>query len=119
MIYKIKDMLAMRTAIAEFCAFLSREKVPENGVFNSRLTLNELVGNVLRHTDGEASFRGEIKDGFIELSVFSNRPFTPPKTTQRVDVYAEHGRGLFLVDSFCAERETIGDSGIFVKIRIE
>lgn len=118
MIYRIKDVLAMREAIAEFCAFLAREKVPADSVFNSKLVVSELVGNVLRHTDDEATFHGEVKDGFIELSVFSNGAFTPPSTSKQADVYAEHGRGLFLVDKFCVER-TAKDGGIFVRIRIE
>ena len=35
------------------------------------------------------------------------------------EVYSEHGRGFYLVDSVCAERKLTGDGGILVRIKIK
>lgn len=119
MIFEIDNYSSMQDAIARFCLFLSQNEVPDERVFDSRLVANELVGNVLRHAQGRARLHGEIREGFVELAVFSSVSFTPPKTTQQADLYAEHGRGLYLVDSVCHERTTTKDGGILVRIRIK
>ena len=55
----------------------------------------------------------------IRLKINSTSPFTPPETSGLPHVYAEHGRGLFLVDSVCEERITTEDGGILVRIKIQ
>ncbi len=119
MIFEIKNHVAMREALDALCSYLAQQGVPPERVFDSKLVATELVGNVLRHSDGIAKLCGEIEGGFIELIVFSSIPFIPPKTSQKVEVYAEGGRGLYLVDSVCEERFSTGDGGIKVRIRVE
>ena len=119
MIFEIDDYSSMQDAITRFCLFLSQNKVPDERVFDSRLVANELVGNVLRHAQGRAKLHGDIREGFVELVVFSSVAFIPPTTAPKADLYAEHGRGLFLIDSVCYERKTTKDGGILVRIRIE
>ncbi len=117
--FEVKDHAALQRAVEAFCRFLKTENVPEERVFDSRLAINELVGNVLRHTDGVADFCGQVKDGFVEVCVRSAKRFTPPeKSVLPADVFSEHGRGLFLVDSVSEERVAMEDGGIKVRIRI-
>ncbi len=116
--FEIKDYPTMKRAITDFCRFLDEQGVSKDRVFDSRLALNELVGNVLRHTDGAARLRGEVKQEHIEMVVLSKTAFIPPERSQCSEVYAEHGRGLFLVDSVCFERSVSADGGICIKIKI-
>lgn len=118
MVFEIENYAAMQSAIAEFCRFLQEQNVTPDGVFHSRLVANELVGNVLRHSDGKAVLRGSITDGFVELTIFSTTTFCPPERSRCSEVYAESGRGLFLVDSVCEERTFTEEGGIRVRIRI-
>ena len=118
MIFEVKNYAAMQDAISQFCRFLVSENVSSESVFDSRLVANELVSNVLRHSDGEAKLHGEVKDAFVELVIVSTKKFVPPETPRCSDVYAEHGRGLYLVDAVCAERSVTSEGGIRVRIKI-
>ena len=118
MVFEIADIAVLQREAERFCRFLIERQVSENGVFNSRLVFNELVGNVLKHAQGVATVHSEVKDGFVEVRVYSTKRFVPPKTSSLASVTSEHGRGLFLVDSVCVERITTEDGGIAVRIKI-
>ncbi len=119
MIFEIENYASMREALERFCRFLTDNGVATERVFDSRLVASELVGNVLKHAKEKARFCAEIKDGFLELCVFSKTPFEPPKISKNAEVYAEHGRGFFLVDSVSEERTLTKEGGIFVRIKIQ
>lgn len=119
MIFEIENHLAMREALDELCLYLAQNGISPERVFDSKLVATELVGNVLRHSDGIAKLCGEIAGEFIELIVLSSIPFIPPKVSRKAELYAESGRGLYLVDSVCEERLSTSDGGIKVRIRIE
>ena len=115
----VKDYQTMRDALARLCEYFSENQVPRESLFTSRLVASELVGNVLRHSMGEARIRGEVKEGYVELVVFSSVHFVPPKKSVCAEVLSEHGRGLFIVDKVCEERSLTEDGGILVKIKFE
>ena len=119
MVFEIADIALLQREAERFCRFLIERQVSENGVFNSRLVFNELVGNVLKHARGVATVHSDVKDGFVEVRVYSTKRFVPPKTSSLAGVTAEHGRGLFLVDSVCEERTFTEDGAIYVKLRIQ
>ena len=104
MVFDIENYLALRKAMDEFSAFLLAENVDKERVFDSKLAVYELIGNVLKHSGGSAKLHGEIADGKIRLKLIAEKPFCPPATANCADVYAENGRGLFLVDKLCEER---------------
>lgn len=116
--FVVKDNQTLQKSVADFCRFLSDFGVSSDSIFDCRLVANELLGNVLRHAKAEASLHGNVQDGFVVLTVRSSVPFIPPKTSVCSDVYAEHGRGLYLVDSVCAERITTEEGDILVRIKI-
>lgn len=118
MIFEVEDYAAMKGAIDAFCRFLDGENVPEESVFHSKLAATELIGNVLQHAKGTARLCGEIKDGCVQMTVFSSVRFVPPEKSRLADVFAERGRGLFLVDEVCDERTMTENGGILVKIKI-
>ena len=117
--FEIKDKETMQKSIADFCRFLSDFGLSAENVFDCRLVATELIGNVLRHAHGRASLKGNIEEDFVHLIVFSSAPFIPPQKSTCSDVYAENGRGLFLVDNVCYERTITPDGGILVKIKIQ
>ena len=118
MVFEIENEQSMQAAISEFCRFLATQNVSPESIFNSRLVATELLGNVFRHTnDKKAVFHGLLKDGVIELTVTSASAYTPPKTSRLPELFSEHGRGLYLVDSVCVERLVTAEGGILVRIK--
>ena len=118
MIFEIENYAALKRAMDEFCAFLHAENVHSESVFDCRLVAYELLGNVLKHSAGSVKLRGELRDGFVELKILATTVFQPPKESVCAEVYSEHGRGLYLVDRLCAERETLDAGALVVIIRI-
>lgn len=118
MFIEVKNYEALKKAMRELCDFLEACDVPEDNVFDSKLVVSELIGNVLQHSDGVASLESEIRGEFIELKVHSSARFCPPEESRCSDVYAESGRGLFIVDSVCTERTFTEDGSIKVLIKI-
>ncbi len=118
MVFEVENEKTMQAAISEFCRFLTAQNVSSETVFNTRLVATELLGNVFRHTnDSKAVFGALIQDGFIELTVHSNTAYRPPKNSKLPELFSEHGRGLYLVDSVCVERLETAEGGILVRIK--
>jgi anti-sigma regulatory factor (Ser/Thr protein kinase) len=115
---QVKDIQSLQLAVEKLCVFLSEQGVSSERIFDSRLVANELLGNVLQHGDKQAEFCYEINDGHVHITVRSKTAFIPPKQSVCSSMYAEHGRGLFLVDSVCVERIVTEDGGIAVRIKI-
>lgn len=118
MFVEVKNYEALKAAIEQLSDFLAESEIPEDSVFDSKLVVSELVGNVLRHSDGVASLEGEIRGKFIELKICSSVRFYPPEKSRCSDVFSESGRGLFIVDNICAERSVSEDGSIKVRVRI-
>ena len=118
MIFEIENYQTLKRAVEELCDFLFENDVPVDRVFDSKLALYELLGNVLKHSGGSAKLQSGLANGFVELKILAERAFNPPDTIECSDVYSEHGRGLFLVDSVCAERISHEDGSIVIKIKI-
>lgn len=118
MFIEVKNYEALKEAIDKLCDFLSAGNVPDDSVFDSKLVVSELVNNIFRHSDGVASLESEIRGDYIELKIHSSAYFCPPEESSCSDVFAESGRGLFIVDSVCTERSFTDDGSIRVLIRI-
>lgn len=118
MFFEVKTKKALAEALSGLCEYLSGYGVSDGSVFDSKLVVSELVGNVLRHSDGVATLSGKVKDGFVELTVRSTVAFCPPEKSRCPDVFSESGRGLFIVDNVCAERTFSEDGSICVRIKI-
>jgi anti-sigma regulatory factor (Ser/Thr protein kinase) len=119
MFFKVKNYATMQTALDELCTFLTASGIPQELVFDSKLIACELLGNVLKYTDGESGLHSEIKDGYIRLKILSERHFTLPEEIVCSDVLRENGRGLFLVNKLCDGRIASDEEGIKVLLKIE
>ena len=118
MIFNVKDYEALRQATQALCEYFTSLNVPPESVFDSKLVAYELLGNILRHTNGEAQLKGELKEDHIELKILSESVFYVKENRSCTDVYAEHGRGLFLVDTVCEKDVVKTEDGLLVRIRI-
>lgn len=119
MVLKIKNYAALEAALAELTAFLMEMGVPDERVFDSKLVACELLANELKHAESETELLSELKDGHIELKILSKKGFAVPKRIVCSDVFAESGRGLFLVNELCEGQIFSEIDGIRVKIKIE
>jgi len=59
-----------------------------------------------------------VLDGFVELKIISDHVIAPTAEVKNADLFAEHGRGLFLVKTLCEERIYIEEDGVRVQIKI-
>ena len=119
MFFKVKNYATMQTALNELCAFLQENGIPQDVIFDSKLIACELLGNVLKYTDGESGVHSEIKDGYIGLKILSERYFALPEKIVCSDVLSEHGRGLFLVNELCGGEIVSSEDGITVFVKID
>ena len=118
MVFEIVSYESLKRAVDDFCAFLFSKNIPDDQIFDSRLAAFELLGNVLKHSEGGAKFSATVEEEHIELKILGANRYCPPEKGTCAEVYSEHGRGLYLVDSVCAERIVTDDGGILVRIKI-
>ena len=119
MFFKVKDYATLQAALDGLSQFLSEENVGSESMFDGKLVACELLGNVLKYSEGEAGLRAEIKDGFIELKVLSETFFELPEKIVCSGLLAESGRGLFLVNTLCEGQLTAEKDGIVARIKIK
>ena len=119
MFFKVNDLKDLQEAMERLCEHLLRFEIPMESIFDSKLVVSELVGNVLKHSDGIASLHTEVKDGLINLKITSTKPYLLPEKSVCSDVFSEHGRGLFLVDSVCLTRTQTSDGEILVTLKVK
>jgi anti-sigma regulatory factor (Ser/Thr protein kinase) len=113
----VENRLMMKSALFALCEFLSERGVAPERVFDSKLIASELVGNVFTHSTGKASVFVRVDGEFVEMEFSSTTPFVFPKKTELVETLAEHGRGLYLVDTLCFERLQTENGAIIVRIK--
>ncbi|MBQ9713800.1 MAG: hypothetical protein IJV83_00585 [Clostridia bacterium] len=119
MIFEIENYVTLKSAVKEFCDVFNQKNIPSERIFDSKLVVYELLGNVLKHSGGSAKLAVELLQEYIELKIMAERVFCPPQKGKCAEVFSEHGRGLFLVDSVCTERTFTEDGGILVRIKIK
>lgn len=66
-------------------------------LFNVKLVVYELVGNVLKHANHPASVRVALSEGHISVIVKGGDPLNESEQCNSPDLYSENGRGLCLV----------------------
>ncbi len=119
MVFEINDYQTLKISLDSFCDFLKENDVPVDCIFDSKLVITELIGNILKYNQSQAKFCGEVKDGFVQLEIYTSNAYKIPDKTVCAGLFAEHGRGLFLVDKICEKRSQNNDGTIFIRIRIK
>lgn len=117
-VFEVTDYASLQTALEGLCEVLTTWKVEREKVFDCKLIACELVGNVLKYTDGKAGLFVKLIEGVISLKALSDRFFELPETIVCSGLYAEGGRGLFLVNSLCEGQIFAEADGIVAKIKL-
>lgn len=117
--FKVDNLKNMNSALQSFTSFLQSQNVDEDDVFESRLVCCELITNVIRHCGEIAFFRGEIEDDKILIAVSSKSSGGIPVTPVLPDVFAESGRGLYIVNTICGgDMRVVGNEiCVYIKMR--
>ncbi len=117
MVLKIKNHTDLQKALIALSEILQGAGASDEKIFDCKLVACELVGNVLRHTNGSSGLTAKVETGRLEMKILSESYFELPKEIVCSDEFCEHGRGLFLVKELCEEITSLAD-GILVKLRI-
>ena len=118
-VFKVKGPADLQEALEGLTKFLLENGVSGERIFDSKLVACELLANELKHAESETELFSELKDGHIEMKIISQKAFAVPKRIVCSDVFAESGRGLFLVNELCEGQIFSEIDGIRVKIKIE
>ena len=111
---EITNSAELQAATQALCLLLEEYAVPREKAFDCRLIVNELVGNELPHSQASATLTVAVRGRQITLCVRSAQAFFPPLESVCPPDTAEHGRGLFLVDSVSRSRTVSSDGEIQV-----
>lgn len=117
--FKVDNLINMNSALQSFLDFLKSEHVAEDDVFDSRLVSCELITNVIRHCGEIAFFRGDIDGDRIVIAVSSKSSKGIPVTPVLPDVFAESGRGLYIVNAICGGDIHVVGNEICVNIKMK
>ena len=118
--FKVDNLKNMNVALKQFLDFLEKSGVLEDDIFDSRLVSCELITNVIRHGNEEAHFEGIVAGDVIKITVKggqANAVCQTPKLPN--DIFAESGRGLYIIKSICSGDIKTEGSSVTVKIKIK
>lgn len=118
--FKVDNLINMRRRLKTFTDFLTENDVCGDDVFASKLVSCELLTNVIRHGGDEAEFSGQLTDGEIKITVSADSLKGLDINGGPPDVFAESGRGLYIVKVFSngIERGSSGEISVMIKRKL-
>ena len=106
--FKVDNLKNMNTELKAFVEFLRSQGVCDDDIFAGKLVSCELITNVIMHGGEAASFKGTVSGGRIIITVSANSLKEIELKRSAPDVFAESGRGLYIINSFCNQLQQIG-----------
>ncbi len=97
--FNVLDEFKAANARQELIAFLRSRGFETEDLATAELIYAELIGNVLRHAPGPVKVRIEWHSGRAVLNIFDQGPGFQHMPRLPNDVYAESGRGLYLIST--------------------
>jgi hypothetical protein len=97
--FEVDNLINMNCALQNFIDYLKGLNVKEDELFDCRLVSCELITNVIRHCGETASFKGAMRGNNIVISVSSKSSEGVEIVPTLPDVFAESGRGLYIVNA--------------------
>lgn len=113
--FKVDNLKNMNSELRAFAEFLKLNAICDEDVFASRLVSCELITNVIRHGGEAAEFRGELLADSIVVTVKAKSLEGLDLITALPDVFAESGRGLYIVRCFGEIEESGGGLRVCIK----
>ena len=108
--FKVDNLKNMKSELKAFVEFLRVAGCNEDDIFAGKLVSCELITNVIRHGKDMAEFTGELSGDRIIITVAADSFKDVRLNRPAPDVFAESGRGLYIVESLCSGIER-GESG--------
>lgn len=109
--FTVGDLKDMHARLDTFTNFLRLADVADDDIFLSRLVSCELITNVIRHGGDEAAFTGVLTGDKIYITISADSLKNFDGEGNLPDVFAESGRGLYIVKSICGGGIERGDNG--------
>jgi anti-sigma regulatory factor (Ser/Thr protein kinase) len=121
--FSAADALEAEWLRSAFIRYLQARGQDDADYEAAELIFGELVGNVVRHAPGEIAIRVDWTDGEMPvLTVCDRGPGFRIRRVLPADLFAESGRGLFLVGVFGDDLRVYGNPGggscVSVRLRI-
>lgn len=116
--FKVDNLKSMHDELKAFSDFLLDAGVCDDDIFASKLVTCELITNVIRHGGDTAFFTGALENGEIVITVSADSMRKADFAAQMPDVFAESGRGLYIVKNMCRgeiERGEDGEVRVYLK----
>lgn len=114
--FKVDNLKKMSSSLLKLDEFLRSQHICDEDVFASKLVSCELITNVIRHCGEAATLCGELLSDIICITVTGATPAVFDLPTGMPDVFAESGRGLYIIRCF-GEIEKSDDGGLRVCIK--
>lgn len=115
--FKVSDLKTMNESLKEFSEFLRRASVAEEDIFASRLVSCELITNVIIHSKKCAEFSGSVEGEGIVITVTAGGFDGVDLSPALPDVFAESGRGMYIVNCICGGNLQKSENGLKVFIK--
>ncbi len=109
--FKVDNLKNMKSELKAFAEFLRVSGVADDDIFAGKLVSCELITNVIRHGGDAAEFTGTLSGDRIIITVSSESMKGLEITPAVPDVFAESGRGLYIVKSLCTGEIERGEDG--------
>ena len=115
--FKVDNLKNMNCELQAFAEFLRGAGVGDDEIFSSKLVSCELITNVIRHGGDEAQFTGTLTGDKIEITVSAQSLIGLDLCRSAPDVFAESGRGLYIIKSLCGNIQAGEEGQIKVEIK--
>ncbi len=109
--FKVDNLKLMHDSLNAFTDFLRLSGADDDDIFASKLVSCELITNVIRHGGDEAEFTGNLSADKIFITVAAESLKCVDVSGNAPDVFAESGRGLYIVKCFSDGEIERGDGG--------
>ena len=119
MFFKVNDYAALQGALDGLCGQLTASGISQECVFDCKLVACELLSNVLKHAGEEAECFAQLKEDCVELKIVSKTVIKLPEKIECSALFAENGRGLFLVHTLCQQQVFSVEDGIVARIPLK
>ena len=116
--FKVDNLKNMNAELKAFADFLRRSGADDDDIFASKLVSCELITNVIRHGGDTAFFTGALDNGGIVITIAAESRRGADLCGSLPDVFAESGRGLYIVRNMCRgeiERGADGEVRVYLK----
>jgi PAS domain S-box-containing protein len=97
--FDVGDAAASSAFFAQLVAELERCGYAPDAIVNAEAVLAELIGNLVRHAPGPATFVIDSQRGHVLLHVLDSGPGYRFFSRLPTDTLSERGRGLFLISA--------------------